>query len=176
MIRKKHFIVSTLFHLLPLLILVFVYSDNIRSDDDKVRALVVDIKGVPGLEIGRAYENVLPVADSNNDTNTSGQGGGSSEHARTTYSGYIVQKINEYKYYPQRSKLLKQTGSVELEFILANNGSLVASIKTVKSSGYKELDEAALNAIKKSSPFEPFPKGLQDKEQLSFTIKLEFVQ
>jgi TonB family protein len=62
-------------------------------------------------------------------------------------------------------------GSLLMEFTLEREGELrVASV--VRSSGVRGLDFAAVEAVKKAAPFDPFPKKIKEKE---LTIRALFV-
>lgn len=75
----------------------------------------------------------------------------------TPYVQEISKKILErwYAKIPSsaREPQLKQ-GTVAIEFVIEQNGT-VADEKIDSSSGYADFDKAALNAIKKASPFPP---------------------
>lgn len=65
-------------------------------------------------------------------------------------------------------------GDITLSFILFSDGSL-SSVEVIgwRSSGDKKLQELAKEAVKKASPFEPFPAALSS-EKLSFAVTLSF--
>ena len=61
----------------------------------------------------------------------------------------------------------KLDGKVVVKFAVARNGQL-EWVAINRSSGYKVLDDAIINAVKLSAPFPPFPKELPDElEQLN---------
>lgn len=66
-------------------------------------------------------------------------------------------KISTIASYPDSARQKKIEGNVDLCVTLDKDGQL-KSIEFNKKSGYKILDEAAINKIKHSSPFPPFPK------------------
>ena len=55
-------------------------------------------------------------------------------------------------------------------YTIKKNGKL-GSYKILTSSGNKELDKAAIKALKKSAPFEPLPEGFtKDHVDVQFTF------
>ena len=66
-------------------------------------------------------------------------------------------------------------GNPVLEVVIRADGS-VEQIVVRKSSGHKELDQAALAILKLASPFDAFPPALrQDFDQLRFAYEWQFV-
>ena len=64
----------------------------------------------------------------------------------------------------------KHQGIVRIAFEVFSSGS-VDNLSLVASSGFQELDDAALKAIKKATPFSPFPELFQeDKIQVQIDI------
>ncbi len=87
------------------------------------------------------------------------------------YMKNLQKKISSNWVRPDVDKSLK----VSLVFSIAKEGTLV-TLSEFRTSGNKEFDNAASEAIKKSVPFEPLPSGMHDKGidvQLTFgeTIK-----
>lgn len=84
------------------------------------------------------------------------------------YIGYfssLRQSIEMVWTYPVQAALAGISGQVELEFIIDAAG-YVKRIKINKTSGYKILDDAIINAIKLASPFSPLPKDWGKKKLL----------
>ncbi len=184
--KKRYFLVSIILHSLPLILLLFVFSDQDTSSTDEVNALMVSITGTPGLEIGsgggngrnsrpgKAANYGLPSSDiKDTGTGLSGQGGGTGPDSPTTYAGQIIKSINEHKYYPPQARLSKLTGNVELGFIVNYNGDLNERINILSSSGHKLLDDTAIRIIKSSAPFPAFPESIKEKE-LNLKVTIDF--
>lgn len=77
------------------------------------------------------------------------------------YVGYFtkLRKAVELVWvYPQRAVQRQQRGVVKLRFAIHADGT-ASKIKVTKSSGYKILDRAVVDAIKLASPFSPLPRG-----------------
>ncbi len=84
------------------------------------------------------------------------------------YEAIVREKIKRHKIYPVEAIEEGIEGRVFVAFTLNKYGRL-KQIKIVKSSGYVLLDRAAVYSIKRSSPFPPFPKGLNES---LITLKL----
>jgi TonB family protein len=71
--------------------------------------------------------------------------------------------------YPFHARLLHQTGTVLLHFEVGNDGK-VAIVQIVQSSGYKELDDAAVAAVRLWRAHKQFA-GLRAKIPIRFTLE-----
>jgi protein TonB len=83
------------------------------------------------------------------------------------YMGYFTgmrKSIELVWNYPIEAVQRGLQGKVGLEFIIRQDGT-ATKIRVVKSSGYKVLDKAIVEAIELASPFSPLPSGF-GKEQL----------
>jgi protein TonB len=78
------------------------------------------------------------------------------------------------RYFPEQSVLRELTGSPTLEVTINASGQLDEVIVR-RSSGSKVLDQAALNILRRASPFDPFPEAIRvDYDQLRFAYKWQF--
>lgn len=82
------------------------------------------------------------------------------QEAMLRYQDIIKQKIEEKKEYPASAISRGIGGVVYLRFTVISDGH-VDKIEIVKTSGYKVLDQSAVETVKKSSPFPPFPEGIK---------------
>ena len=80
------------------------------------------------------------------------------------------------KYFPEESVIQGITGSPTLQVTINASGQLeAASIR--QSSGSRVLDQAALNILRRASPFDPFPESIRvDYDQLIFAYKWQFAE
>ncbi|MFH2059251.1 MAG: TonB family protein [Pseudomonadota bacterium] len=112
----------------------------------------------------------VPVSNSVSDTEHF------QEHIQFTsakdYFDMLKQRIHRVKKYPEAAKLRQSEGRVKVEFIVQTDGTL-ASARVVKSSHHKDLDNAALEAIEKASPF-PSPPPFIFKKPITLQIKILF--
>jgi protein TonB len=83
----------------------------------------------------------------------------------------IYKKINSAKEYPYQAKLSGMEGTVKVSFVVKRDGS-VSDIKVVNSSGYKILDDSAVDTVKKAEPYSPFPQSV---EANSLRVSVEIV-
>lgn len=75
----------------------------------------------------------------------------------SSYLSVIRSQIERNKYYPRFSKRQHQEGTSIIKLVIAPDGR-VLKITLISSSGYKTLDKAALDAVRKSVPLPP-PSG-----------------
>ncbi|MFK7731341.1 MAG: energy transducer TonB [Pseudomonadales bacterium] len=59
------------------------------------------------------------------------------------------------QYYPEEARTRELYGDLSLMVTVLPNGA-VSNIQLLQSSGHKVLDDAAINIVEKSAPFEPF--------------------
>ncbi len=77
---------------------------------------------------------------------------------------------------PGADELAKLRSYPVLEVAIDANGSLKEAVVR-NSSGYRSLDQAALEILRIAAPFEPFPKGLRDSyDVLRFEYEWHFIR
>ncbi len=81
-------------------------------------------------------------------------------------------KIHNVKEYPESARSRHIQGRVKVKFVLLADGSL-KEVQVVKSSRHRNLDEAAVNAVKKAAPF-PKPPVSLFKTPVTFQIHILF--
>jgi|GEM_PF-1529122 len=106
----------------------------------------------PGEPDGR--ENV-----DTDEVGTSLSGVSGNDPALSRYIARVRTRIEGRKYYPASSRRLKEEGTVTVSFLLTSSGDLV-TLSVASSSGFPDLDDAALDAVKRASPYPPFPTAL----------------
>jgi len=62
-------------------------------------------------------------------------------------------------------------GDLDIEFTIKKNGKLGA-IQLVRTSGYKDLDDAAIKALRDAEPYWPLPDDIREQ---SLTITGHFI-
>jgi protein TonB len=78
------------------------------------------------------------------------------------------------EYFPELGELEGLTGSPTLEVSIEASGQL-AEVVIRKSSGSQILDKAALDILRRASPFDPFPAEIRaDYDRLRFAYKWLF--
>jgi protein TonB len=88
------------------------------------------------------------------------------------FAALIREKIASAKTYPASSRQAGHEGKVLVAFVLSKDGHVLdASIQ--RTSSHEKLDDAALEAVKKASPFPPIPEKLR-RESMSFKLPISF--
>jgi protein TonB len=78
------------------------------------------------------------------------------------------------RYLPQQTALQGLSGSPTLEVTIDASGKL-SEVVIRQSSGSRLLDQAALNILRRASPFDPFPESVRlDHPELNFVYKWRF--
>ena len=86
------------------------------------------------------------------------------------YAAYLeawrkkIERIGNLNY-PDEAKRRKLYGNLVLHVAVRADGS-VERINVRKSSGYKILDDAAINIVRLSAPFAPFPKEIREETDI----------
>jgi protein TonB len=102
-------------------------------------------------------QEVAPLVATEQEEIGSKQSGGDSV-AQRAYMGEIAKKIHRSKVKPSR----RLAGTVVLQFTVSPKGDLLTH-SILRSSGSKELDEAAVAALERSAPFPAMPETIADK-------------
>jgi TonB family protein len=87
------------------------------------------------------------------------------------YIAKIVEKIKKNKKYPDSARSENIEGKIKLKIFISKSGEL-EEIKILSSSGYKILDNAAIDTVKRASPFNSIPDEIG---RGSLTLKLDIV-
>lgn len=103
---------------------------------------------------------------------------GSTKRLSDSHLARVAAHLNRFKKYPNTSRRAKEEGKAEVTFTVFADGK-VDSIQLTKSSGYVELDEEALNMVRRAAPYPKFPsslnrrgvKELQVRSSINFSIK-----
>ena len=90
-----------------------------------------------------------------------------------SYFASILARINAAKRYPPSAARRQMEGNVMVSFQLDHLGQLLVD-QLVKSSGFRSLDEAALEAVRRAAPYPRVPERIETSPQ-SFTVTLAFV-
>jgi protein TonB len=72
------------------------------------------------------------------------------------YLAEIRDQIARQQTYPAPSRSFREEGTVRIRLTLNRSGSVV-KIELMEASPYKRLNDAAMRAATKASPFRPFP-------------------
>jgi len=83
----------------------------------------------------------------------------------------VKKRIEDIWKYPEEAARLGISGDLYMDFTIKKDGT-VGEIEIVRTSGYRELDEAAIKALRDASPFWPLP---EDWEKDSLKIRGHFI-
>ncbi len=78
------------------------------------------------------------------------------------YSRSIQRKIAARKKYPRKAKRRGEEGQVIVQFILLKSGR-IKNLSLVSATPYAELNEAALEAVRRAAPFSSFPDEIGEE-------------
>ena len=92
--------------------------------------------------------------------------------ALSRYIARVRTRIERRKYYPASSRRMKEEGTVTVSFQLTPTGNLV-TLSVDSSSGFPDLDDAALDAVRNASPYPPFPDALK-ATRLALRVPITF--
>ena len=88
------------------------------------------------------------------------------------YFHYLMTTLNKHKSYPVNAKQHKEEGIVLLQFTLNEKGEVIAQ-KIKKSSGFPDLDAAALEMLFASSPL-PVPPTQLQRPRLTLVLPIDY--
>ncbi len=98
--------------------------------------------------------------------------------AKASYLTQLASILARNKKYPRASRRRSEEGVVTLTFVVHKDGK-VTGVSITKSSGYKRLDKAVLDMIKRSTPLPVFSKDMVEDEiriNLPVSFKLSDLQ
>ena len=132
-------------------------------------------------EVSDAEQASLPpVGDAGASAVADDGGGGSgisadavaaSAGARASYVAALQAYLARYKRYPSLARARNQEGVVMLYFAIDRQGALIEA-RIDRSSGYRQLDQAALDMVNRAAPFSPMPaEMLQSRLELVVPIQ-----
>jgi len=79
------------------------------------------------------------------------------------YMRLLKGRIESTWKYPKEAEKLGLSGDLYIKFSIKRNGEL-GEVELVRTSGYRDLDEAAIDALKKAFPWWPLPKDYKGEE------------
>ncbi len=94
-----------------------------------------------------------------------------SEFRNRGYMRRLKKRIEDAWKYPVEAARLGISGDLYMKFSIKKDGTL-GEIKLLRTSGYRDLDEAAIKALRDAGPFWPLP---EDWEKDSLEIKGHFI-
>ena len=89
-----------------------------------------------------------------------------------SFMSELSQHIAKFRYYPASALVLDIQGTAMVTFTLMRDGS-VLDPRIVKSAGDEDLDQAALETLKKALPLPKIPESIKD-DKLKFTLPFTY--
>ncbi|BEM31128.1 protein TonB [Serratia marcescens] len=96
---------------------------------------------------------------------------GSGDDEKAAYAARLRSEIESHKRYPQRAKQARTGGVVNVRFNVGDDGSLTDP-QLVSSSGNRDLDNAALQAVRQSNAVGPRPPGFGRSASVNIRFSL----
>ncbi len=90
------------------------------------------------------------------------------------YFARIRARIKENQRYPLLARRSRQEGKVTVSFVVMKDGSLHGAPRVEQSSGYRSLDLAGLESVRKSAPFPAIPDEM-GKKTLTLSLGIGFL-
>ncbi len=89
------------------------------------------------------------------------------------YQEMLRARVERVKRYPPAAKRRHEEGRVTLHFSLGPDGRLL-ELKVAASSRSPDLDQAALEAVRRAAPYPPLPAELARKGRLALALTIAF--
>ncbi len=86
-----------------------------------------------------------------------------SEFKHRGYMRLLKERIQSIWKYPKEAEELGISGDLYIKFAIKRNGDL-GKIEIIRTSGYRHLDKAVLEALKDAQPFWPLPDGWENDD------------
>ena len=88
------------------------------------------------------------------------------ERAYDHYRQEIQQRVNSVLVFPKILELHLEQGEAVVTFVVRPDGSLLAPPKLIKSAGFREFDDEAVEVVRRAAPF----ARRADTNNMTFTI------
>lgn len=89
------------------------------------------------------------------------------------YFDMVQLRIEQFKEYPETAKAMHIEGRVKIRFSIDEQGQLL-TVDIARKSRHRHLNQAAVEAIKKASPFPRPPAALFKRTPLTFNVTVTF--
>lgn len=121
--------------------------------------------------ISEAQEIIPETMDEpdHNQEETSGYKSKAKIKAEENYKSYVLSRIASKKVYPIAARTKGQTGRVKMLIQINKDGSL-KTVAITKSCQFDLLNEACVQAVKKSAPFKKMPPEMSDSITIKFSM------
>ena len=124
----------------------------------------------------RQFVRAMPAEkkyDNNNDGSVLGNSNDNNAAIKTRYEQTISLWIQKFKLYPESARSLAMQGKTVVRIRIDRRGNIRYSALEV-STGYEELDRAALDMVRRANPVPAVPDSYPDGEMFEFLIPVKF--
>jgi protein TonB len=90
----------------------------------------------------------------------------------TSWRGLLVARLQSFKRYPAPAVARREQGLVSVSFTMDRTGRVLAR-RIVKSSGFADLDQEALDMIARAEPLPPFAQSMKENTR-DFVLPIRF--
>jgi len=141
---------------------VAAYDEKRMDSGEKTVDITENVSMATGSRSGESTGTI--IEKTRMEAVGSGSLGDSPEQGKIRYVkeqfAYIKDRVQRHISYPDFARKMGWKGKVTVSFIVASNG-YATEIHLVKSSGFMALDQNAVDAVKKASPFPKPPSEAQ---------------
>lgn len=88
------------------------------------------------------------------------------------YKSELRNLISRNKRYPSKAQKMRKEGTVVVSFAISKGGS-ISNIRVSKSSGNKDLDKAAVKAVRRVGTFKPRPDNVPGNLSVPINFKIK---
>ncbi|WBO23890.1 energy transducer TonB family protein [Sphingomonas abietis] len=93
-----------------------------------------------------------------------------SSNTPDTWEGRVLARLQKYQRYPGEAKSARQQGVAYIRFRMSRDGHVLSS-SLVRSSGFADLDQAALDTLRRADPLPKIPADRPDEIELSVPVE-----
>jgi protein TonB len=112
------------------------------------------------------------ASDSNGISGAGGAADAGGNSAISSYQAQVLAHLTRHRVYPPEARERGITGVARVQFALGRDGRVLAA-SLVGGSGERVLDSAALDMVRRASPFPPFPAGAT-QARMDFAAPIRF--
>lgn len=91
-------------------------------------------------------------------------------NAPDSWEGRVLARIAKYRRYPASARNAHEQGVAFIHFRM-NRAGHVLTVTLARSSGYPDLDQAALDTLRRADPLPPIPADRSDELELSVPVE-----
>ncbi|WP_251007907.1 energy transducer TonB [Sphingobium sp. BHU LFT2] len=93
-----------------------------------------------------------------------------SSEAKPNWEGLVLSHLERFRRYPARARAARQQGVTTIRFTMNRTGMVLSSV-IVKKSGSFDLDQAALDTLKRAQPLPAIPADRPDVVELTVPVE-----